>query len=149
MLGGLAHLDSWGADWAGLRVVVAGIGASGFAAADTLVELGAKVAVVDGVDNEYNRERKQTLEIVGAVSVELGEEHVKALPTVDSEKPDLVIVSPGWRPTHPLLVEAREAGIPVWSEIELAWRVRDGRDLAQPAEWLSLIHISEPTRPAA
>ena len=136
MLGGLEHLDSWGADWGGLRVVVAGIGASGFAAADTLVELGAKVAVVDGVDNEYNRERKQTLEIVGAVSVELGTEHVEAMPAVDGEQPDLVIVSPGWRPSHPLLVQAREAGVPVWSEIELAWRVRDGRELAEPAEWL-------------
>ena len=37
----LASLTSWDADWADLRVVVLGIGISGFAAADTLIELGA------------------------------------------------------------------------------------------------------------
>ena len=41
----LAGLTSWDAPWAGLRVVVAGIGVSGFAAADTLIELGALVTV--------------------------------------------------------------------------------------------------------
>ena len=35
----LTALTSWDADWRGLRVVVAGIGVSGFAAADTLIEL--------------------------------------------------------------------------------------------------------------
>ena len=43
-LDGLTHA---GADWAGLDVVVAGIGVSGFAAADALVERGARVLVVD------------------------------------------------------------------------------------------------------
>ncbi|MFC6258313.1 UDP-N-acetylmuramoyl-L-alanine--D-glutamate ligase, partial [Kocuria oceani] len=46
----LAGLTGWDADWSGLRVVVAGIGVSGFAAADTLIELGARVVVVDGAD---------------------------------------------------------------------------------------------------
>ena len=40
----LTHRD---ADWAGLRVLVAGIGVSGFAAADALLERGARVLVVD------------------------------------------------------------------------------------------------------
>ncbi|KTR58339.1 hypothetical protein SA12R_10190, partial [Rothia kristinae] len=62
----LAGLTSWDADWAGLRVVVAGIGTSGFAAADTLIELGARVVVVDGKDTEENRYKAQTLGIVGA-----------------------------------------------------------------------------------
>ena len=44
----LEQLTSWDSDWAGLRVVVAGLGVSGFAAADTLIELGARVVVVDG-----------------------------------------------------------------------------------------------------
>ena len=51
----LAGLTGWDADWAGLRVVVAGIGLSGFAAADTLIELGARVVVVDGADTPENR----------------------------------------------------------------------------------------------
>ncbi|MDN5655587.1 MAG: UDP-N-acetylmuramoyl-L-alanine--D-glutamate ligase, partial [Kocuria sp.] len=43
----LESLTTWDSDWADLRVVVAGIGVSGFAAADTLIELGARVVVVD------------------------------------------------------------------------------------------------------
>ncbi|XQN49687.1 UDP-N-acetylmuramoyl-L-alanine--D-glutamate ligase, partial [Glutamicibacter creatinolyticus] len=44
----LDELTSWDANWKGLRVVVAGLGLSGFSAADTLIELGALVTVVDG-----------------------------------------------------------------------------------------------------
>ena len=48
------------------------------------------------------------------------------------EGTDVVVVSPGWRPTAPLVVEAVEQGVPVWSEVELAWRVRG----ENPAPWL-------------
>ena len=30
-----------------------------------------------------------------------------------------------WRPDHPLLREATARHIPVWGEVELAWRLRD------------------------
>ena len=49
MTGGLSTLTHRDADWAGLRVLVAGLGVSGFAAADALLERGAQVTVVDGV----------------------------------------------------------------------------------------------------
>ena len=52
----LAELTSWDAPWSGLRAVVAGIGVSGFAAADTLIELGALVTVLDSRDTERNRQ---------------------------------------------------------------------------------------------
>ncbi|WP_246012664.1 UDP-N-acetylmuramoyl-L-alanine--D-glutamate ligase [Myceligenerans xiligouense] len=62
---------------------------------------------------------------------------------------DLVVASPGWPPSSPLLVAAGAAGIPVWSEIELAWRLRvdrapsgrgptAGHDGAGPAPWLAV-----------
>jgi UDP-N-acetylmuramoylalanine--D-glutamate ligase len=35
-----------------------------------------------------------------------------------------VVTSPGWRPDHPLLVSAHRAGLEVYSEPELAWRMR-------------------------
>ena len=54
------------ADWAGLRVVVAGIGVSGFAAADALLERGAEVTVVDEKAGESTRERAVILETLGA-----------------------------------------------------------------------------------
>ncbi|HEY3535177.1 MAG TPA: UDP-N-acetylmuramoyl-L-alanine--D-glutamate ligase, partial [Pedococcus sp.] len=48
--GRLDGLTSAEADWSGLRVVVAGLGVSGFAAADALHERGAVVVAVDGAD---------------------------------------------------------------------------------------------------
>jgi UDP-N-acetylmuramoylalanine--D-glutamate ligase len=135
--GRLAGLTSWDADWRDLRVVVAGIGASGFSAADTLVELGAVVVVVDGSDSEANRAKADTLRIVGAREVLLGAEHTAAVPLVDGAAPDLVIASPGWSPAQPLLARAAEADIPIWGDVELAWRVRI-REGRPTAEWLTI-----------
>jgi UDP-N-acetylmuramoylalanine--D-glutamate ligase len=133
----LGSLTSWDADWRGLRVVVAGIGVSGFAAADTLTELGARVVVADATDSEENRAKADTLRIVGAWDVLLGPAHVGDLPDVDGEAPDLVVTSPGWRPEQPLLDAAARRNIPVWGEVELAWRVRE-RAGRKTAQWLAV-----------
>ncbi|MCC3290715.1 UDP-N-acetylmuramoyl-L-alanine--D-glutamate ligase [Arthrobacter sp. zg-Y1110] len=133
----LAELTTWDADWSGLRVVVTGIGLSGFSAADTLIELGARVVVVDARDTEENRAKADTLRIVGAADILLGADAVAGLPEVDGAAPDLVVTSPGFRPTHPVLAAAAAADIPVWGDVELAWRVRirEGRKTAQ---WLAI-----------
>ncbi|WP_104164251.1 UDP-N-acetylmuramoyl-L-alanine--D-glutamate ligase [Arthrobacter sp. SX1312] len=133
----LAGLTSWDADWAGLRVVVAGLGASGFSAADTLIELGAVVVVVDAGVTPANEAKADTLRIVGARDVLLGADHAATLPLVDGERPDLVVTSPGWPPTQPLLADAAAAGIPIWGDVELAWRVRI-REGRTTAEWLTI-----------
>ncbi|MHA7239022.1 UDP-N-acetylmuramoyl-L-alanine--D-glutamate ligase [Arthrobacter sp. TMS1-12-1] len=133
----LRGLTSWDADWAGLRVVVAGLGASGFSAADTLIELGAVVVVVDAGATPGNEAKADTLRIVGARDVLLGAGSADAVPLVDGEQPDLVVTSPGWRPTQPLLAEAAAAGIPIWGDVELAWRVRI-REGRPTAEWLTI-----------
>ncbi len=52
---------------------------------------------------------------------------------------DLIVVSPGWPPQHPLLMKAVELAVPVWSEVELAWRLRvDNTVTHQPAPWLAV-----------
>ena len=135
MSGRLDGLTSAGADWSGIRVVVAGLGVSGFAAADALHERGARVVAVDGGDPAVNTalgERARILDILG-VDVRLGPEHVSGVPA--GELPDLVITSPGWRPDQPLLVAAAQAGTPVWGEVELAWRMRPE---VGPAPWLTI-----------
>jgi UDP-N-acetylmuramoylalanine--D-glutamate ligase len=117
-------------DWDQLAVVVAGIGVSGFAAADALLGLGATVTVVDERDGAGERDRAQVLEILGA-SVRLGAGATARLP----HGVRLVVTSPGWRPTAPLLLAASRAGVPVWGEVELAWRLRD---VDRPAPWLAV-----------
>ncbi len=121
--GRLARLTHRDADWAGLRVLVAGLGVSGFAAADALLERGAHVLVVDGTepgDASVMAERARILDILGA-ELSFGAGSVERMP----EAPvDLVVTSPGWRPDQPLLASAAASGVPVWGEVELAWRMR-------------------------
>ena len=135
MGGRLDGLTSGSADWSGLQVLVAGLGVSGFAAADALHERGARVVAVDGGDPVANTglgERARILDILG-VDVRLGPEHVAGMP--DGPVPDLLVTSPGWRPDQPLLVAAALAGVPVWGEVELAWRMRAA---VGPAPWLTV-----------
>ena len=120
-----------GLDVSGLRILVTGFGISGFAIADQTMQRGARVLVVDGTDAPEIRERAQILEVLG-VEFRLGTEHTRNLP--EDREIDLVVTSPGWRPDQPLLLAAAAAGIPVWSEIELARRM-------QPADgpaWLGI-----------
>ncbi|MEO8517819.1 MAG: UDP-N-acetylmuramoyl-L-alanine--D-glutamate ligase [Dermatophilaceae bacterium] len=112
----LTHCD---ADWSGLRVVVAGLGISGFAAADALSDRGAVVTAVSADATPAIIERARILEILD-VDVRLGAEHLRDLPP-DAE---LVVTSPGLRPDHPMLLAAAARGVPVWGEVELAWRMR-------------------------
>jgi UDP-N-acetylmuramoylalanine--D-glutamate ligase len=117
--------------WEGVNAVVAGLGVSGFAAADNLTHLGARATVLDESEPQGERAEKATLlEMLGA-SVRTGPGSTGTLP----EGVDVVVTSPGWRPDAPLLAQARERGVPVWGEVELAWRLRDP-DAAAP--WLAV-----------
>ena len=115
--------------WEQATVVVAGLGVSGFAAADGLLEFGATVMVVDDAENERTSDNGRLLETLGA-AVRLGPGSSATLPPTA----DLVITT-GWSPAHPLLVEAAARSVPIWSEVELAWR------LARPTKdipWLGV-----------
>ena len=113
-------------EWRNVRVCVVGLGVAGYSCADALVQLGAQVTVVDQADEPAQHERAEILGHLGA-RVALGE---GALIPVDS---DLVVVSPGLRPTSPLIAPAVSARVPVWGELELAWRLRRS---AGDAPWL-------------
>ncbi|MFD1831997.1 UDP-N-acetylmuramoyl-L-alanine--D-glutamate ligase [Streptomyces desertarenae] len=102
---------------AGRHVTVAGLGVSGVPAARVLRELGAEVTVVNDGDDERSRRQAAELEALGAV-VRLGDGDT--LP----EGTSLVVTAPGWRPDKPLFAAAAEAGVPVWGDVELAWRLR-------------------------
>jgi len=125
----LDALSSWHADWAGLRAVVLGLGPAGFSVVDTLAELGARVTVLAaGAPEEY-------LDLVRVVGAEYRETAPEASADAIAElAPDLVVVTALYGPRHPAVVAALGAGVPVWSDAELAWRVRD--KTGEPAEWL-------------
>ncbi|WP_446740362.1 UDP-N-acetylmuramoyl-L-alanine--D-glutamate ligase [Nesterenkonia sp. YGD6] len=129
------ELRGWDGPWKGLRAMVTGLGVSGFAAADTLAELGARVVVVDGTDAPKTRRDAETLRLVGVSQILLGKEHLSELPLLDGEPVELVVTSPGWRPDSALISAARTAGIPVLSEVELAWRLGPRPGATKPS-WL-------------
>jgi UDP-N-acetylmuramoylalanine--D-glutamate ligase len=110
-------------DWSAWRVTVVGIGIAGFAAADALAQLGAIVTLVDAADGERQRERAEILDVIG-VKVMLG--HSGPAP----EGTDVLVVSPGLRPTADIIADALSRSIPVWGELELAWRLRDRQTAA-------------------
>ena len=109
----------------GELVVVAGGGVSGIAVVRYLLELGCRVLVtadrVAPTLPDDLTDIRRPLQVVADL----------AAPPVETA---LVITSPGFRPTNPLLVAARRAGVEVLGEVELAWRLDRGS--AQPRNWL-------------
>lgn len=133
----VTELASWHDDWAELRVLVLGSGLSGFAAADTLVELGANVVVLS---ESFDPTTIEVLEVLGVRMLTAGRADGPPAEAYDFN-PELVVVSPGFAPSHPFVVWALERGQPVWGDIELAWRLRDkvvNAATGAPAEWISV-----------
>lgn len=123
-------LSSWHHDWTALRVAVLGLGVTGFSVADTLCELGSRVRVIySGVDPD----RERLLDVIGAERAQ-NESETMQLESLREFDPELVVVSPGYRPDHPLTKWAEQRGTVVWGDIELGWRLRDKTD--RVADWL-------------
>ncbi|WP_189260728.1 UDP-N-acetylmuramoyl-L-alanine--D-glutamate ligase [Streptomyces fuscichromogenes] len=114
-------------DWQGKHVTVAGLGVSGVPAAEVLHARGAIVTVVNDGDDARAREQAAGLEALG-VTVRLGDG--ATLP----EGTELIVTAPGWKPDKPLFQAARAAGIEIWGDVELAWRLRG----PESAPWLAV-----------
>jgi UDP-N-acetylmuramoylalanine--D-glutamate ligase len=128
----LQQLTSWHSNWKGLRALVFGLGVSGFSAADTLAELGAKTLVVA---EKAESELLDILDVIG-VPYLTGEAATGVPAEVVEFEPEVIIVSPGIRPENALLAWAREREIAVWVDIDLAWRLRDKTD--RLAHWFTV-----------
>ena len=115
--GGQRDLTHRDADWSGLSVVVVGLGLSGFAAADALLERGAEVTVVSRDRTDVMTERARILDILGA-TVRFGQEHLQAPPAGT----ELVVTSPGVPPHNPFLVAAADAAHRCARQLSPAWR---------------------------
>ncbi len=132
----LSGLTSWHSSWTGLRVVVVGLGQTGFALVDTLCELGCDVSVVAATANS---DLVKLAEVVGAkVTVD---EAARRVEVVGASSWDLAVVSPGVKPDDPVIEQLVESEIPLWSDLELAWRLRD--KAGDPADWIMVRHSAE------
>ena len=114
--------------WTDRSVAVAGLGLSGASAARALLALGARVTVLDAADSESARAEAERLTADGAAVV------IGTAPALPAGC-ELVVTSPGWRPDHPLFTQAASAHVPIWGDVELAWRLRPTE---RPMPWLPL-----------
>jgi UDP-N-acetylmuramoylalanine--D-glutamate ligase len=105
----------------GPRVLVAGARVTGRAVIAALAPLGAAVTVCDD-DPAALAGYPAALSTAGA-----------AARITDF---DVVIASPGFSPTTTLLVAAAAAGVPIWGDVELAWRLDAAGRYGPPRRWL-------------
>ncbi|MBA2312101.1 MAG: UDP-N-acetylmuramoyl-L-alanine--D-glutamate ligase [Actinobacteria bacterium] len=101
---------------AGTRVIVIGLGVSGYSAARILAPVAANVRVSEERAGPDVTERAAALRAL-AVEVEIGGHDLSALDA------DLVVVSPGVSPDAPVVRAAREKGLRIIGEIELAFQL--------------------------
>jgi UDP-N-acetylmuramoylalanine--D-glutamate ligase len=111
-------------DVKGKRVLVVGLGKSGIASALFLADHGARVAVSDTKSQEdLHHEIPQLLD--RGIGVEAGYHGERTF-----KEQELIVISPGVPYDVPQLEQARQAGIPVIGEVELAARYLKGQIVA-------------------
>jgi UDP-N-acetylmuramoylalanine--D-glutamate ligase len=112
---------------AGAPVLVAGGRVTGRAVLAALTEFGAAPTVFD--DDPATRRRLQeagTPTVDSATAVERITDYA------------LVVVSPGFPPTAPVPATAAAAGVPIWGDVELAWRLDQAGRYGPPRRWLTV-----------
>jgi UDP-N-acetylmuramoylalanine--D-glutamate ligase len=95
------------------RFLILGAGVTGSAVATSLKSRGALVTITD--DNS-----------VDAIKPE----------SVDLADFDAVVISPGWRQDHPLVIKVLASDLQLVNEIDLAWQIRN--EIAPGQKWLAL-----------
>jgi UDP-N-acetylmuramoylalanine--D-glutamate ligase len=107
--------------WRGGVVAVVGLGKSGVAATRLLARDGVRVYASDASDLPYDRQAVERLRALRGVELEVGRHDLAKIRSAAA-----VVVSPGVPPEAPPLAAAREANVPVVSEIDLGFDALTG-----------------------
>ena len=105
-------------NFSGQRILILGAGVTGLVVARSISKRGARISIAD-----------DQISAVDGFDVAPSNSY-------DVKNFDAVIVSPGWRPDHPLISNAISAGIKIMNEIDLAWSLR--AYLAPNQRWIAL-----------
>jgi len=100
------------------RILILGAGVTGSALAQSLTRRGAVVAIAD--DKKIEGSAFETI---------LSDE-------VDVNDWESAVISPGWKPSHPLIQKFVNAGIPITNEVDLAWQIK--QEEAPHQRWFAL-----------
>ncbi len=112
-------------DLKGKRVLVFGSGKSGIGAAELLGQAGACPVIYDG-----NAGLDKEAVIHKLPDIKNLEVYAGVLPGEVQKNLDLVVLSPGVPTDLPMVKSFYQQGLPVWGEVELAYRTGKGRVLA-------------------
>jgi UDP-N-acetylmuramoylalanine--D-glutamate ligase len=105
-------------NFSGQRILILGAGVTGLVVARSLSKRGALISIAD-----------DQVSAVDGFDVALSK-------TFDVKNFDAVMVSPGWKPDHPLVTESIAAGVKIMNEVDLAWALK--MDLAPNQRWIAL-----------
>ena len=108
----------------GKRVLIVGLGNSGKAAVQAMVKLGAVVSVQDNKTEEDIDPQLLTFLKDKSVTCYLG------CQPEDMSSFDMMILSPGVSPELDFIKTARDSGVEITGELEIAYRIGNGRYVA-------------------
>jgi UDP-N-acetylmuramoylalanine--D-glutamate ligase len=109
----------------GAKVLVAGARVTGRAILAALMPLGARATLTDDSPAALTEFAQHGVAVLDAANA--------ADRIADY---DLVVTSPGLPPTAPVLTAAAAAGVPIWGDVELAWRLDNSGRYGPPRRWL-------------
>ena len=109
----------------GKRVLVFGTGISGIGSAGLLLKMGAELVLYDGNEKLTPSDVMKKLPAGTQAQVVIGQ-----LPGDLIAQLDLAVLSPGVPADLPQVLRIREAGVPIWGEVELAYACSRGSVLA-------------------
>jgi UDP-N-acetylmuramoylalanine--D-glutamate ligase len=112
-------------DLSGAKVLVAGARVTGRAILAALTPLGARATLTDDSPAALTEFAQHGVAVLDAAN---------AADRITDYV--LVVTSPGLPPTAPVLTAAAGAGVPIWGDVELAWRLDNSGRYGPPRRWL-------------
>ena len=112
-------------DLSGAAVLVTGARVTGRAILAALTPLGARATLTDDSPSALTTYAQNGVAVIDAANA------VERISDFD-----LVVTSPGLPPTAPVLAAASAAGVPIWGDVELAWRLDNSGRYGPPRRWL-------------
>ncbi|MGX9792202.1 UDP-N-acetylmuramoyl-L-alanine--D-glutamate ligase [Mycobacterium sp. MMS18-G62] len=109
---------------AGARVLVTGAGITGRSVSAVLEPMGVRLTICD----DDPRALQMLITPASVVTTADAVTHIANY--------DLVVTSPGFAPTAPVLAAAAAAGVPIWGDVELAWRLDQAGRFGPARRWL-------------
>jgi UDP-N-acetylmuramoylalanine--D-glutamate ligase len=108
----------------GARVLVTGAGLTGRSVSAVLEPTGVRLTICDDDPKALQR----LITPASVVTTADAQAHITDY--------DLVVTSPGFAPSAPVLAAAAAAGVPIWGDVELAWRLDSSGRYGAPRRWL-------------